>query len=129
MSTLLEDLRQLAIKEGEVAALRVYVDAKLVIELWKINLVDDVMDVYELQFNRVLGSVLKVQGSPWFGKIIEHKVYAKSPYLLGTLRKRDTESSSNDYFHIEITLEQGHMDIVAADFSFSLIKKIPRAPL
>lgn len=127
MPSFLEDFKKLAIDGMSVSALSFDVGATVVIELAEASQAEGVLNIYILQFSQVPCCAIKVDAAPWFGNVVSHQAYCDSHFLLSSLNNfKSPTLRGNKYWHITIGLEQGRFDIVATDFTFSCVKKIPQ---
>lgn len=87
---------------------------------------DNVISFYELQFYRVLDSIICATATPWFELITEHRAYADSDYLLERLERLKVSLNGDDnFFHFVVNFEKGKFEIIAGEFTFFRIERIP----
>ena len=129
---LIKRFDSLDIDRAEIHELLVRPTYKVVLVLTRIWESSDFANMYELQFNRALQSTLRIKGTPWAGMIQGHRAYTDSPYLRSSLDgTKIPEAKADTFYHFALQIDcgstQGVLDIVAADFTCSIIRRLPRA--
>ena len=81
-----------------------------------------ITNFYELQFNRVLGGRVDVNGPP-LGLITRSIAHADSELRSETLRKRQNLTYGENFAHFEVFCDHGKFDIVARDFVLTVVGK------
>ena len=81
-----------------------------------------ITNFYELQFNRVLGGRIDIDG-PFPGLIERWKAQADSELCSETLRKRQNLTYGEDFAHFELFCDRGKLDVVARDFYLTVVEK------
>ena len=85
------------------------------------------VNICELQFNRVVDSVIKTSGSPHLEKIIGHRAHDQSPFLTRSLQKEMAKFlDPKKVFHFEINFKMGGLDVAAEECKLSVTYKIPK---
>ena len=125
---IIERFSSLSIYNCGITSLVVRPRAKIVIEIMRATVSEDVGKICELQFNRVQHSILRARGSPSFGQIIEHYAHFKTSDIIDLLQTEQPRLyDPRDLIHFCLNFTGGSFNIIAVDFQFSVIMEIPRA--
>lgn len=124
---IIERYSSLSIYKCGILSLVVRPGAKIVIEIVRAAVSEDVGYICELQFNRVRHSVLRAQGSPGLGEITEHYAHFKPSDIIERLKTEQPRLyDPKGLIHFGLNFTGGSFDIIAADFQFSVILEISR---
>ena len=124
---IIERYSSLSIYNCGIMSLVVQPRAKIVIEIIRAAVSEDGGNICELQFNRVRHSVLRARGSPWFGQITEHYAHFKTSDIIERLKTEQPRLyDAKGLIHFGLNFTGGSLDIIAADFQFSIIVEISR---
>ncbi len=124
---IIERYSSLPIYDCGIMSLVVQPRAKIVIEIIRAAMSEDVGNISELQFNRVRHSVLRARGLPWFGQITEHYAHFKPSDIIERLKTEQPRlDDARGLIQFGLNFTGGSFDIIAADFQFSVVREISR---
>lgn len=131
MPNLVDKFESLGIDDCWISELRVQPRRTITVEIREEIIPPEIpsknaINLCELQFYRVLDSIICARATPWFELITEHRAYADSDYLLERLaRHKVSLDGGDDFFHFVVNFEKGKFDIIAEQFTFCKIERMP----
>ena len=80
---------------------------------------------YDLQFSRVHDVTLNLQARPWL-EIVSHNLLSESKYLTSYFEIHpEAEGRITKSRHFQVICDEGQIDVIAEEFSISLVNEIP----